>query len=127
MDIKIINQVERSSLSHPSSKEISYLYYDGTKVQVKKIEEDIIFFILTFYNNKIVGISGIHNTLDKNDLKIGYAGFTCVDKNHRNKGIGKKLVNLRTEQSINFKILGKQFSVSGSKSCPTSKIKDLLS
>ena len=70
----------------------------------KKIEEDVIFFILTFYNNKIVGISGIHNTLDKNDLKIGYAGFTCVDKNHRNKGIGKKLVNLRTEQSITFKI-----------------------
>ena len=63
-----------------------------------------IFFILTFYNNKIVGLAGIHNTLNKNNIKIGYTGFTCVDKNHRNKGIGKNLIKLRIKEAANFKI-----------------------
>ena len=63
-----------------------------------------IFFILTFHNDKIVGLAGIHNTLNKNNIKIGYTGFTCVDKNHRNKGIGKNLIKLRIKEAANFKI-----------------------
>jgi ribosomal-protein-alanine N-acetyltransferase len=71
---------------------------------LKKIEEDIIFFILTLYNGKIVGIAGIHDMLDKGDLKTGITGFVCVDKNHRNKGIGKTIIDLLIKQSSNFKI-----------------------
>ena len=70
----------------------------------KKIEEDVVFFILVFYNDKIIGITGIHNTLDKEDLKIGYPGFTCVDKNHRRKGIAKTLVELKMEVCLDIGI-----------------------
>lgn len=70
---------------------------------------------LALENQLIIGISAIHQ--NNNNPNVWESLFTAVDKNYRNKGIAKRLLNLRFEFiSLNGKTyLPSKYSQEGQK------------
>lgn len=91
------------------SKEKTFIRFQGEVIsfedeqeyldaQLKKISQRTAIHLLTFYQDELIGISGIE-MLDKTERHVGLFGLS-VHKNFREEGIGSLLMQLTIDEAV---------------------------